>query len=318
MSLSFANYKKFIIDDEQNNLDLYDLVQEISFVSSELKRIQKSIVKFKNVKIMNLSKNKLSSLPKEIIKMQSIKSLILTDNEFETLPEEICSLANLKNLIVISNKLKSLPNNIGNLKNLELLWVCKNEIQSLPDSFYTLTSLKEFRASENKISQLGDLSNLTNLKRIYLDHNLLEQIPEQIVNLTNLVRLDISYNLTKSSNFAESNEQIINDIFNIESLEYFKNDFNLGDKFCSICKKETNTTPPCGHYICPICANKKMLQKFNDNYETTCPTCNQIFKTNELKEDDDKFMIKINKCSDETLCENNLNKCNSTCKCANC
>lgn len=322
MSLSYDNFKTFILGDESNNLDLYDLTEELQFSSFELKKVQRLAMKFKNVKIFNLAKNKLSSLPKEISKMKSLNSLILTANEFELLPDEICELKNLKTLIVLSNKLKSLPQNIGNLKKLETLWISKNEIETLPESFFSLTSLKDFRASNNKIITLGDFSNLINLEKLYLDHNCLEEIPNGLNKLNKLQKIDISYNKTKLSQFSQQNEEKINDLFDLDSIEFFKNDFNVENKFCNQCKKETNTCPPCGHYICPVCANKKMLQSFNDDYETTCPTCDEKFKTNELKEDDNKYIINIDKSTDQKLYCTEIGKWNGkgldNCLCGKC
>lgn len=326
MSLSYPNFKQYILNDEENNKDLYEITTELQFFSSQMKKIPRIVANFSVLKILNCSRNKLVSVPKEIFGIKTLVTVNLSENLIIELVDEICELPNLKNLILVSNKLKKLPENIGKLTKLELLLCSKNELENIPASLWTISSLKEVRLSNNFIKEIGNLSPLINLEILYLDHNAISVINNCFDNLTNLIKLDLSYNKTKDSSVSESNELVIANIFELSNLEYFKNDFNVESKFCVVCKKETNTHPPCGHYICSVCANKKMLEKFNDDYETTCPTCNQTFKTNELKEDYEKY--EIIKKNDVALLEDQCSNIKSvkpfdflhkkTCECGKC
>lgn len=291
MALTFDNFKKFVLNDIENNKDLYDICEEFQFSSSNLKKVHKIVKKFTKVKIFNLSRNSLTTLPKEVFNISTLISLNLSDNNFEFLSNDICHLNNLQSLILISNNLKSLPDSIGNLQKLEKLWVSKNELTKLPKSLYTIKSLQDLRTSHNKLTYLEDFSDLTNLKMLYLDHNAVEIIPDGLSKLIELQKLDISYNKTKNEKYGSDNEKKIENVYELDSIEYFKNDFNSENKLCSVCKKETNTITPCDHYVCAICINKKLMENFNDEYETECPTCKKKIKTTDLKEDNDKYQI---------------------------
>lgn len=317
MSLSYINFKKYILNDEENSRNLYDEATELNFYNSKVKKLQRIIAKFKNIKVFNVSKNKIVTIPKEIFTMKSLISLNLTDNLIVTLPDELCNLENLETLILISNKLKVLPTNIGKLQKLKILWCSKNELETLPESLSTILSLQDVRFSYNDLISTINFESLVNLKNLYLNNNNLPTVPKGISSLDQLKKLDLSYNKTKTQN-VEQNEQLVAEIYELPSIEFFKNDFNVEDKFCSVCKKETNTAPPCGHYICAICANKRMMEKFNDDYETECPTCKQKFKTPELEDDNKKYSLEIKKSEDQNIYCHEIGKIVEGCPCGKC
>ncbi|WP_061206220.1 E-cadherin-binding leucine-rich repeat protein LRR20 [Leptospira santarosai] len=85
----------------------------------------------KEVRILDLSRNRLTTLPKEIGKLQTLQKLDLSRNRLITLSKEIERLQNLLSLDLNENQLTTLPKEIGQLKNLRWLSL-KNNTALIP------------------------------------------------------------------------------------------------------------------------------------------------------------------------------------------
>lgn len=311
MSLSYENFVKCILNDEENNKDLYDKVTKLSFNSANLKKIQKIIVNFKKATVLNLSQNMLISIPVEICFMSTLTTINLSENNITELPNEICNLVNLETLIVISNKLKTIPSNISKLQNLKNLWLSKNQLVEIPDSIFTMKSLENVRLSHNQINSFCNMKDffsgkqLAPLTSLFLDNNKISSIPDILYDFISLQKLDLSYNKT---NMLVESEQKIKILQDLPDLVFFKNDFNIIGNFCFVCKNECHIVAPCGHKICQKCAEQKLFESSNGNFEITCLECNNIFSTLKLKQNENPYFLKK-----VTLCTNK-----QECKCGVC
>ncbi len=77
---------------------------------------------------------------------------------------------------------------------IDYLNLDRNNFESLPDEIRALTGLKWLRLNNNRLSSLGDLSALANLRRIYLRANRFESVPETLKDLPALTDIDLSDN----------------------------------------------------------------------------------------------------------------------------
>lgn len=326
----YLNFIKYILNDEQNNIDLYDIVESLQFSSSHIKNISLLICKFNKLIKIDLSRNSFTTIPCNLFgnnfkSMDTLQTLNLSSNNITYFPKEIFNLKNLLTLILVSGKLQIIHDDICNLKKLQTLWLSKNEICELPSTLYKIESLQYLRMSHNKISNIDGIENMINLKILYLDNNSIEKLPTDFSKMENLIKFDISYNLTRSDKYANLNESTISNIYELPELEYFKNDYNITEnETCCVCKKETTTMTSCNHRICAVCANKRMLLSFNESYKIDCPVCGKIFKTTELIEtiNSIKYLIKNDEKTqnNSTYCQNIGNKIDSNnlqCLCYN-
>ena len=91
----------------------------------------------------------------------------------------------------MDNKLKFIPNFLDVFQNLTELDLVGNRLLLIPD-------VVSLHLGGNKIHKLSDLSCLTNLEVLSLSYNHLVSLPPSISNLTNLKELYLSNNLLES------------------------------------------------------------------------------------------------------------------------
>ncbi|KAJ0792812.1 putative protein kinase RLK-Pelle-LRR-Xb-1 family [Helianthus annuus] len=161
-------------------------------------------VKFKNLVVVNLSKNNLTgSLPENLVSNQdSVKVLDLSSNNIlGTIPLAISNYTNLVNLNLSYNLITgSIPRSLGNLKSLQLFDVSHNLLTGwIPDEFETLCgSLLELGLSSNNISGTipAWLSSCSWLRVLDVsNNNLTGPLPDSMfTNMGSLERLILSNN----------------------------------------------------------------------------------------------------------------------------
>ncbi len=133
-------------------------IVKLKSIGNKLIPLPRAITKFKNLKILDLSRKRLSlrkmtslfdegrglkELPKWIGDMVSLEHIDLSGNKLVSLPSEIEKLKNLKVLDLNDNKLTSIPIEIGQLKHLKILNISGNPLSEM--DFNTLTViLKNF------------------------------------------------------------------------------------------------------------------------------------------------------------------------------
>ena len=124
-------------------------VEHLDLRNKKLKIFPVEILKFKNLKTLNLSKNKIDVLPSEIDELVFLEKLNISRNLLYTLPINIGRLKNLRVLIANRNHIAFLPEQMSGAVRLEKIDVWKNEITSVPESLATLTELKVLDLRDN-------------------------------------------------------------------------------------------------------------------------------------------------------------------------
>lgn len=139
---------------------------------------------------------KIKDLPESIGLMTWLEEVNLKGNKIEILPESFFKLKNLKKLNLNGNKITVLPDLFASLSELTHLNLGSIEFSVLPESIYSLNKLVHLDLSWNRnIAELSPIiGNLVNLEELYLETNLLTELPKEFANLTKLKKLTLNRN----------------------------------------------------------------------------------------------------------------------------
>ncbi|OJJ22408.1 hypothetical protein BKI52_06925 [marine bacterium AO1-C] len=162
-----------------------------------LSTIPREIGQLINLEILKLNNGKPRKLPDTFGKLQKLHTLELNDNDFPVLPEALRPLANnLKKLSLYRNERKmEVPDWIGEFTALEDLTFRDVELYPLPDSFTQLSSLKKFYLERSYLTELPEnMGALANLEELNVSSNELKSLPESLVQASQLKKLIINSN----------------------------------------------------------------------------------------------------------------------------
>ncbi|XP_026003805.1 leucine-rich repeat-containing protein 7 isoform X3 [Maylandia zebra] len=178
-------------------------LQTIPGVSRSWDKKLHSIGKLRQLRYLDLAKNRIETLDADISGCEALEDLLLSSNMLQHLPDSIGMLKKLTTLKVDDNQLTSLPNTIGSLSLLEELDCSCNELESLPPTIGYLHSLRTFAADENFLSELPrEIGNCKNVTVMSLRSNKLEFLPDEIGQMTKLRVLNLSDNRLKNLPFT--------------------------------------------------------------------------------------------------------------------
>ena len=133
-------------------------------------------------------------LDMRIFDITSLNFLEMSNILLDKLPEEVGKLDSMINLALQRNKIGKIPETIGNLKNLKFLDISFNDLIDFPDSLGNLKVLHTLNLSCNKLERLPNLSSLTCLVIMHIDHNKLHALPDGIYGLQHLMEIRASHN----------------------------------------------------------------------------------------------------------------------------
>ena len=135
-----------------------------------------------------------------------------------------------RNVYYERSKVKEIPDAIKDFHSLENLNIKGNQLESFHDGILELKNLKKLIISGNSISQLPDLSSLSNLEYLDCNSNRLLEIPESVFSLSKLKTLDFGYNHN-----IKSISDKIHQLQDLESLSLEVNDIEfLPPKFSQL------------------------------------------------------------------------------------
>lgn len=178
------------------------------------------VTRLPNLTRLNLSDNDFEGvIPGQIANLTKLTELILYQNRFSgTVPPGIGQMGNLEQMNIGSNALTgALPSDLGELHRLvslniagnhftslhptiegnsalEWIDISFNQIGTIPAGLGRLVNLKFMAANDNVITTLPDISALTALEDVYLDNNMLSDIPVGIEKCSSLKSIIIRNN----------------------------------------------------------------------------------------------------------------------------
>ena len=132
----------------------YGLIRHFSPV--EKAEILDRVCQLRNLKVLDLKKNRLGALPAEMGFLTGLEHLNLSSNCLGVAPEWLSRLRQLRYLNLGMNDLRELPVGICEMENLEVLRLLKNRIETLSESFHVVKKLKTLDLYMNKIARIPD------------------------------------------------------------------------------------------------------------------------------------------------------------------
>ena len=154
--------------------------------------------------------NGLRSIPAEIGKLTNLQYFFIANSAVESLPAELAQLSSCTDLEIYNcPNLKSFPLQIAQMPELvsiniannaqwsaeeiyagmdaiangaskekvQILYARQNSLAELPESFRNMTKLGLLDLAHNKLTKVHPLGKSVSLVQLYLDHNLLEELP---------------------------------------------------------------------------------------------------------------------------------------------
>ncbi len=109
--------------------------EKLTFVPSE-------IYDYKNLRVLNLSKNKINKLTDSIKLFTKLEKIDLTKNDLDYFPIQFCDMQSLTKIAIARNNIAVIPECIKYIVHLQILDLWDNPIRQLPES---LVELKELR-----------------------------------------------------------------------------------------------------------------------------------------------------------------------------
>lgn len=122
-----------------------------------------------SVYAIDLSRKKIIELPKDLYRFRELKFLNLSKNKLSLLSDSFAVFSHLETLTISSNKFESLPAVLFKLRTLRYLFAAKNEITSIQNEIQYMQALEEIDLYDNPISSIGTgLQQLKMLKKLDL------------------------------------------------------------------------------------------------------------------------------------------------------
>lgn len=139
---------------------------------------------------LDLERNFIKKVPDSIFKLSNLTIVNLQCNNLERLPPGFSKLKNLQLLDISSNKFVNYPEVINSCTNLLQIDLSYNKIHSLPVSINQLVKLAKMNLFNNRLTSVGDLSQMKNLRTLNLRCNRVTSIECHAPNLQNLFLTD--------------------------------------------------------------------------------------------------------------------------------
>ncbi|KAJ3597524.1 hypothetical protein NHX12_027933 [Muraenolepis orangiensis] len=171
----------------------------------------------KSLKVLRLKSN-LTKLPQVVTDVGVHLQKLSVNNEGTKLMvlNSLKKMVNLMELELVRCDLERIPHSIFSLHNLQEIDLKDNNLKTIEEiiSFQHLHRLVCLKLWYNQIAYIPkQIGTLTNLERLYLNRNKIEQIPSQLFNFCRKLRfLDLSHNNLTS---------ITADVGRLQNLQYF-------------------------------------------------------------------------------------------------
>ena len=190
-SLTHTNIPAEVFEnDELNTLDLSH---------NKLAEVPEGLFRCRSLLVLNLSHNMLEMIPSQLLMTTTdLLHLDLSNNELDALPPQLRRLSNLHTLILSHNPLshfqiRPLPA-LLELRTLHLRNT-QRTLANIPPNLEPLVNLTDVDLSQNQLTRIPDgILSLTNLKRLNLGSNEIEEVSPAIEQWSQLETLILSRN----------------------------------------------------------------------------------------------------------------------------
>ncbi|MFX0007126.1 MAG: leucine-rich repeat domain-containing protein [Candidatus Hermodarchaeota archaeon] len=158
---------------------------------------------------LSLAHQKLTIFPKCILRLKFLRELWFLENRIHQLPEKVGKLKYLIRIDMERNfSLSNLPESVWNLKNLEVLGLGGNKFSNISERITELPNLKYLFLENNEFTKIPDfIWNLTQLEVLGLGGNKFKEISPKLKQFTQLRYLNL-----KNIDFLGLNSRCVGNI----------------------------------------------------------------------------------------------------------
>lgn len=195
--------RHYSISDKKQILNLISKFKDLKYLDLRKNRLMNLDLDLENLEYLDLGSNYIGVFPNFILNCKNLKYLNLGVNELKTIPEINLNLRTFK---VHKNHLKEIPFFRARYINLYL-----NNLREIP-LFLENMDVKLFSWGGNSLKSLDRIVNWKNCIWLSVVATKIEEIPEEVCNFENLMGLRLPKNKIK---FIPKN------IGNLRSLNHF-------------------------------------------------------------------------------------------------
>ncbi|XP_078511474.1 keratocan [Lissotriton helveticus] len=222
---------------------------------------KKSFVNATGIKWINLNKNNITNrgIEKNVLRsMNNLLFLLLEDNKLEEVPAPLPS--SLEQLRLARNKISLIPEGVfSNLENLTMLDLQHNKLSDSAfesGTFQGLKNLLQLNVAKNSLKKMPP-SLPSNTMQLFLDNNLIEEIPKNYFNsVPRVAFIRLNYNKLSDAGIPEN-------VFNVSSLLDLQLSYN-----------QLTTVPPINAHLEHLYLDHNKIISVNGT--TICPTAAEL------------------------------------------
>mmetsp|Transcript_15462 Transcript_15462/g.35328 ORF Transcript_15462/g.35328 Transcript_15462/m.35328 type:complete len:389 (+) Transcript_15462:67-1233(+) len=179
--------------DKMENLETNVNLVHLELYQNLVKKID-NIAHLQHLTVLDLSFNKIRSMAYLAgCDFPRLDHLYLSSNKIEEI-EGVFHFRTLRLLELGCNRLRGVPQDLSSLEDLEELWLGKNKIVSM--ALPPLPKLRKCSMQNNRLEvwDAALFANAPKLTHLYMGHNNLPDLPDDVAKLTELVEIDLARN----------------------------------------------------------------------------------------------------------------------------
>ena len=171
-------------------LEAPNAVEALYLYNRNLKELPPEVFLLKNLKILDLSKNKFTQIPAQLIELPQLERLNLDFNQLTHIDFDFSQLPHLRSIQISNNSIPSFSSKIFFAKNLEEINAHSCDLKKLPKDLGKLSNLKKLELTNNKLKELpGSIGELRNLEYLAVTKNQITQFPQSLAKLKQLKKI---------------------------------------------------------------------------------------------------------------------------------
>ena len=152
-------------------------VEKIFMKDNPVNKLPDSFQCLTELKSIDFSSTNLEIIPCQILNLSNLKKLKMRNNAIEKLPGDWNQCVNTTHLDLSQNPLILIPSSVAQLQKLQMLRLESCCLSDFPVVLLKFQALEDLDLGHNLLSSLPDNIDQLHLKRLNIQHNLLQNLP---------------------------------------------------------------------------------------------------------------------------------------------